>query len=79
MFKDVLYALFHIKRKPIFKIKVIYKSGAVHVFETYRFTLRGDTIEWVSVGDHNAPIRIGGPEIAAVWQVGVRHVWRKEV
>lgn len=63
---------------PIYKLKVIYKSGAEHTFEVYEFSIKGGTYSWRSVSDHNKPIELGAPEIAAVWQVGYRKViqWR---
>jgi hypothetical protein len=59
---------------PVFKLKVIYKSGAEHTFEVYKFTVKDGTYTWWPVSDHNKPIVIGATDIAAVWQVGARHV-----
>lgn len=66
------------KRVPIFKLKVIYKSGATHEFEVYSFTLSNGVYKWESANDRNKPVELGGSEIAAVWQVGYRLVWRRK-
>lgn len=63
------------KRIPIFKIKVIYKSGAVHIFETTSFTISGGSYRWDNVDNDNKPIVLGVDEIAALWQVGHRYKW----
>jgi hypothetical protein len=64
---------------PIFKIKIIYKSGATHEFEVYEFSLKNGTYSWRPVDDRNKPIELGGAEVAAVWQVGYRKAiqWSK--
>lgn len=67
------------EKRTIYTIKIIYKSGAIHTFDCYKFdvsgTLGADTnydIQWESVDANNAPLYIGGADIAAVWQVGIR-------
>jgi hypothetical protein len=57
---------------PIFKIRIVYKSGYTHDFEVYEFSVRDGRYEWKAVSDHNKPVIIGVDEIAAVYQVGVR-------
>jgi len=56
----------------VFKIKVIYKSGASHEFEAYSFNVTGNTVRWDAVSDSNRPLVIGPDDIAAVYQVGYR-------
>lgn len=62
----------------VFKIKIIYKSGATHEFEvtdfSYEETSGGKKVEWDSYSMENQPLSIGLEDIAAVWQVGVREV-----
>lgn len=62
----------------VFKIKIIYKSGATHEFEvtdfSYEETSGVTKVEWDSYSMENKPLRIGLEDIAAVWQVGVREV-----
>lgn len=60
-----------------FKIKIIYKSGAVHEFWTSKFETEtgADGITsavWKTVGTKNKPIVLGVNDIASVWQVGTR-------
>lgn len=63
-----------VRRVPIFKLKVVYKSGATHTFEVREFTVKGGSWSWDSYDQTNKPIVFGVDDIAAVWQVGVRHV-----
>lgn len=62
----------------VFKIKIIYKSGATHEFEVTDFNYeeisRGKKVTWDSYSMENRPLVIGVDDIAAVWQVGVREV-----
>lgn len=62
----------------VFKIKIIYKSGATHEFEvtdfSYEETSGGKRVKWDPYSIENQPLSIGLEEIAAVWQVGVREV-----
>jgi hypothetical protein len=64
------------KRIPIFTIRVVYKSGYFHDFECSKFSYAPGRVEWNAFDERNAPISIGLDEIAAVYQVGYRHVWR---
>lgn len=64
------------KRVPVFRVKVIYKSGTTHEFDAYEFFWGGSSYKWKAASAQNKPIDFGGvAEIAAVWQVGVRFVW----
>ena len=62
----------------VFKIKIIYKSGATHEFEVTDFNYEETSgikkVNWDSYSMENRPVVIGVNEIAAVWQVGVREV-----
>ena len=58
--------------KPIFKIRIVYKSGYTHDFEVYEFKINGGSYRWESVSDDNKPILLGADDIAAVFQIGVR-------
>lgn len=68
--RDVLIML---KLEIQFKIKIVYKSGHVHEFWVRSFTVTSTGYKWDSVEHNNKPLEIGGPEIAAVWQVGHRY------
>ena len=63
---------------PIYKIRILYKSGYTHDFETYSFTyVHGKRAEWKPVSFANNPLEIGIDEIAAVYQIGIRKVlWK---
>lgn len=65
-----------LKRIPLFTVRIVYKSGYTHDFEVYKFKMKGNTIEWNSANDQNKPIHLGLDEIAAVYQMGYRNVWR---
>ncbi len=64
------------KLTPIFKIRIVYKSGYTHDFEVYEFSMNGGRYEWKHVSDENKPILLGVDEIAAIYQIGVRRVLR---
>jgi hypothetical protein len=63
---------------PIYTVKIIYKSGAIHEFDCKSFEMEGTIgigtaiIKFEPLSDNNAPIDIGLDEVAAIWQVGVR-------
>lgn len=62
---------------PIYKIRIVYKSGYTHDFEVTEFNYsHGKHANWTHVSDQNKPIVIGLDEIAAVFQIGVRKVLR---
>ena len=61
-----------IKIVTIFKVRIIYKSGYTHDFETTSFSVKGGVYKWVNFCDNNKPVQLGADEIAAVWQVGHR-------
>jgi hypothetical protein len=63
---------------PIFKIRILYKSGYTHDFEVYDFKyVHGSKASWSSVSDENKPLEIGLDDIAAVYQIGLRKVlWK---
>lgn len=64
---------------PKFKIRIVYKSGYTHDFWAWSFNIKfgGDKeIQWHCVDDSNKPILIGVADIAAVYQVGFRQVFR---
>lgn len=68
--------MFKLKRRVVFKIKIVYKSGATHEFETYNFKLHHGTYSWEVYSDKNKPMVLGADEIAAIYQTGYRKVWR---
>lgn len=70
--RGLSFGLVH--RVPVFKLKVQYKSGTVHTFETYSFSIDRGTWSWDSVSQYNKPLLLGIDNIEAVWQVGARHV-----
>lgn len=65
-----------IKRVPVFKLKVVYKSGHTHTFEAYEFSYNSNGYTWRTVSPKNRPVDFGAGEVAAVWQIGLRYVWR---
>ena len=58
--------------KYVFKIRVVYKSGYVHDFETTRFKVDNGSFSWEGVPAANSPLMFGANEVATVWQIGVR-------
>ena len=62
-----------IKTTNIFKIRIVYKSGYVHDFEVYSFTIKNGEYSWRSADPlNNTPIALGVDDIAAVYQIGMR-------
>lgn len=59
---------------PIFKVRVIYKSGAVQDFWAREFSINAGVCTWKPYSDFCKPVRLGFDEVAAVWQMGVK--WR---
>lgn len=57
--------------QPIFKIRIVYKSGYTHDFNCKSFSIKRDEVSWESADPTAGPILIGLDEIAAVWQLGV--------
>lgn len=57
---------------PVYKIRIVYKSGYTHDFEVYDFTINRGTYEWKYVSETNKPVLIGVDDIAAIYQIGVR-------
>ena len=66
------------KRVTVYKVRVVYKSGYIHDFETTQFERNGGTYSWDNFYDENRPIQLGVNEIAAVWQIGYRKVWKRK-
>ena len=64
-----------LKRIPVFKVRVVYKSGHTEDFETTVFKINGDGYSWEAPGEKR-PVMLGADEVAAVWQLGHRFVWR---
>lgn len=68
-----------LKRIPVYTVKIVYKSGHVHLFDVTEFSYQNGSYQWATYDvQRNRPIDLGGPDVAAVWQVGVRFVWRWE-
>jgi hypothetical protein len=67
-----------LKLIPIYKIRILYKSGYTFDFEAYSFAFTpGSKASWEAVSDENKPIEIGLDSIEAVFQVNVRKVlWK---
>ena len=67
--------MLRLKLEPVFKIRVVYKSGYTHDFEVTEFLVHtnahGKSYEWVSLTKVH-PILLGADDIAAVWQIGQR-------
>ena len=68
--------MFKLKRCEVFKVKIVYKSGATHEFDAYEFKVVRGTFHWTPCSDQNKPILIGVDDIAAIYQTGYRKVWR---
>lgn len=63
-------------RQPQFQVRVVYKSGYSHDFWCNSFTRKGDTYTWDAVDVDNRPLNIGVDDIAAVYQIGSRRVFK---
>lgn len=61
----------------VYKIKVIYKSGASMEFECISFSVHDTAssrkIEWQSYGDVK-PLMLNAEDVSSVWQLGSRTV-----
>lgn len=68
--------MFKLKRREVYKVKVIYKSGATHEFEVYEFKWQHGTFSWHSCSSQNKPLMFGADDVAAVYQTGCRKVWQ---
>lgn len=64
------------KFKEVYTVRLVYKSGYTHDFDVTSFKITGDTCEWVSVSVDNNPLRLGLNDIAAIWQVGTKRVFK---
>lgn len=64
--------------RVVYKIRIIYKSGATIDFECFKFKVErnaGSTrYVWNSADENVSPIHLGADDIAAVWQVGHREI-----
>lgn len=60
-----------LKLETVFKLRVIYKSGATQDFEATEFSISQRTAKWTAVGNVH-PVALGLDEIAAVWRLGTR-------
>lgn len=62
-----------VRLEPVFKLRVVYKSGYTHDFEATKFKIvPGREAEWTPARHHNKPIHFGIDDVAAVWQLGHR-------
>jgi hypothetical protein len=54
-------------------IRIVYKSGYVHDFWCWKFSIEGGAkYRWDAVGTINRPIQLGVDEVAAVYQIDRR-------
>ena len=44
------------KRVTVYKVRVVYKSGYIHDFETTQFSLKNGVYSWSNYSDTNKPI-----------------------
>lgn len=65
------------KRVTVYKVRVVYKSGYTHDFEATRFDVKGGSYSWDNFANDNKPIQLGADDVAAVWQLGYRKVWKR--
>lgn len=61
-----------IKFVKVFKVRIVYKSGYTHDFETTAFSVKGSSYTWDNYSTNNKPVQLGVDDIAAVWQLGYR-------
>lgn len=59
-------------KRPIFTIRIVYKSGYTHDFECYSFELNKREATWEPADPTRRPILLGLDDVAAVWQIGVK-------
>ena len=65
--------------RDVYTVKIIYKSGATHLFECTKFNYNQSAtgqrqVDWSPYSSRNTPLIIGVDDIVAVWQVGHRKV-----
>ena len=66
------------KRRDIFTVRIVYKSGYTHDFDVYSFTKNGRRYEYEAADSVKRPLELGADEIAAIWQIGHKSVLIKE-
>jgi hypothetical protein len=65
--------------EPVFRVRIVYKSGYTHDFECTEFTVKPGEILWNSAKPSIRPVKLGVDDVAAIWQLGVRYrlkLWR---
>ena len=66
------------KRRDVFTVRIVYKSGYTHDFDVYSFTKNGRRYEYEAADSIKRPLELGADEIAAIWQIGHKSVLIKE-
>ena len=68
-----------IVKTPIYRIKIVYKSGHVHETEYFEFKVHrqygsGMQIEWKLFDTNERALLFGVDDIESIWQTGVRFI-----
>jgi len=66
------------KRRDVFTVRIVYKSGYTHDFDVFSFTKNGRRYEYEPADSVKRPLELGADEIAAIWQIGHKSVLIKE-
>jgi hypothetical protein len=64
---------------PIFKVRIVYKSGHVDEFWAKEFEILKGRWSWKAVFDSHRPVMMGVDEIESVWQVDYTVVPKNEL
>lgn len=60
--------------RTAFTVRIVYKSGYTHDFDTYEFTYGNGKYTWEACEGTNAPLFLGPDYIESVWIVGKKAV-----
>lgn len=66
------------KRRDVFTVRIVYKSGYTHDFDVYSFNEDGRRYVYEAADPVKRPLDIGVNEVAAIWQIGHKSVLIKE-
>jgi len=61
-----------IKIIPVFKVRILYKSGNSHEFWCKEFKIMGSRCEWKDFDPRNNCLLMGWENVEAVYQVGCK-------
>jgi len=61
------------KLKPVYNVRIIYKSGYYHDIEMLSFSFTpGENAKWEVASNSKRILSLGIDEIVAVYQIGIR-------